>query len=116
MSIKQKLEKSAKTLSRFSGLLGESIRSIFPLSNGNVYFNVTDGESYTLLIRDLESSVSEGKVQPITLELKASTEDFLDFFQGKLSFAESWVNEKIAVKGVRNNLMSALIIGMMVSR
>ena len=115
MSIKQKLEKSAKTLSRFSGLLGESIRSLFPLSNGNVYFNVTDGKSYSLLIRDLESSVSEGKVQPVTLELIASSANFLDFFQGKLSFVESWVNEKIAVKGVRNNLMSALIIGMIVS-
>ncbi len=116
MSIKHKLEKSAKTLSRFSGLLGDSIRSMFPLSNGNVYFNVKDGESYTLLIRDLKSSVSEGKVQPITLELKASTENFLEFLQGKLSFAESWVNSKITVKGVRNNLMSAFMVGMLAAR
>lgn len=115
MSIKQRLEKSARTLSRFSGLLGASLKALFPLSNGNIYFNVTDGDSYTLLIRDLESSVSEGKVQPVTLEIKASMENFLDFFEGKITFAQSWVNGKITVKGVRNNLMSALLVGMMVS-
>ncbi|MHA1651698.1 MAG: hypothetical protein ACTSYB_16015 [Candidatus Helarchaeota archaeon] len=115
MSIKQRLEKSAKTLTRFSGLLGESLQSILPLSNANVYFHVIDGDSYTLEIRNLTATVSDGRVEPVTLELIASEEHFLEFLQGKISFAEAWVNEKITVKGVRNNLMQALLVGMVLT-
>lgn len=112
MSLRQKLEKSAKSLSRFSGLLGDSLSAILPLSNANVYFNVTDGDSFTLEIRNLVATLSEGKITPTTLELTATTANFLEFLQGKISFAEAWVNEKIMVKGVRNNLMQALVVGM----
>ena len=112
MSVKQKLEKSAKTLSRFSGLLGGAVKMLLPFSNGNVYFNITDGTPLTLTIRDMNASVSEAKIDPVTLELTGTTEDFLEVIEGKISFATSWVNGKLKVKGVRNNLMNALVMGM----
>jgi len=114
MSIKQRLEKSAKMLSRFSGLLGEAVKLLLPFANANVFFHVIDGNSYTLEIRDMAASVSEGKTEPITLELIGSEEHFLEMLQGKISFAMAWVNEKIRVKGVRNNLMNAFVVGMIV--
>lgn len=114
MSIKQRLEKSAKTLSRFSGLLGDAIKLLLPFANANVYFHVTDGTSFTLEIRDMGATLAEGKIEPITLELSGSEENFLAMLQGNISFATAWVNDKIRVKGVRNNLMNALIVGMIV--
>jgi len=115
MSIKEKLEKSARTLSRFSGLLGEALATFIPISSANVFFHVTDDISYTLEIRHLAATVSEGKTEPTTLEMIASTENFLDFLEGNVSLAEAWVNGKITVKGVRNNLMQALIVGMVLT-
>ena len=116
MSLKNKLEKSAKSISRFSGLLGESLSSILPLMDANVYFHVIDENttSYTLEIRNLAAKVTEGKIEPTTLEMVAPAENFLAFLDGKLSFAEAWVNDKIKLKGVRSNLMNALLIGMIV--
>ncbi|MHA1266519.1 MAG: hypothetical protein ACTSRS_14890 [Candidatus Helarchaeota archaeon] len=115
MSIKPKLEKSAKTLSRFSGLLGDALTNLLPITNANIYFHVTDGASYTLEIRKLAATVSEGRIEPITLELIGTTENFLEFFNKKRSFAEAWVNGKITVKGVRNNLLQALLVGMVLT-
>ena len=117
MSIKQKLEKSARTLSRFSGLLGESLTSIIPLSSANVYFHVTDdiSSSLTLEIRNLAATVTEGKTEPTTLEIISSKENLLEFIEGKISFAEAWVNGKITVKGIRNNLLQALLVGMVLT-
>lgn len=116
MSIKQKLEKSARTLSRFSGLLGDSLTAIIPLSSANVYFHVTDDDtSFTLEIRNLAASVSEGKTEPTTLEIISSKETLINFIDGNVSFAEAWVNGKITVKGVRNNLMQALLVGMVLT-
>ena len=113
MSIKQKLEKSAKTLTRFSGLAGGGLRMLLAeFSNANVYFNITDGDSLTLEIRKMAATVSEGKTEPTTLELIGSTENFLEIIKGKMSFAAAWVNGKVKVKGVRNNLLNALTIGM----
>ena len=115
MSIKDKLEKSARTLSRFSGLLGESLTAIIPLSSANVYFHVTDDISFTLEIRNLAATVSEGKTEPTTLEIISSKETLINFIDGNVSFAEAWVNGKITVKGVRNNLMQALLVGMVLT-
>jgi len=115
MSVKEKLEKSARTLSRFSGLLGESLASFIPLSSANVYFHVIDDTSYTLEIRHLAATVTEGKTEPTTLEMIASTENFLNFLEGNISLAEAWVNGKITVKGVRNNLMQAFLVGMVLT-
>ncbi len=115
MSIKKSLEKSANTMSRFSGLLGKGLSTLLPLSNANVYFHITDDISYTLEIRDLAAKVTEGRVEPVTLEIIASKENFLLFLESKISFAEAWTNGKIKVKGVRNNLMQALIVGMVLS-
>lgn len=85
---------------------------MFPFSNANVYFNVTDGTPLTLEIRDMAATLSEGKTKPTTLELIGSTENFLEIIKGKISFATAWVNGKVKVKGVRNSLMDALVIGM----
>ena len=115
MSIRKKLERSAKTMSRFSGVLGDSLKDLLPLSNANIFFNVTDGDSYSLEVRDLAATVSIGKTEPTTLELIATSENFLEFLHGKVSFAEAWVNGKIIVKGVRNNLMQALLVGIVLS-
>lgn len=112
MSIKQRLEKSAKSMSRFSGLLGDLGEILFSISNANVYFNVIDDTSYTLEIRDVATILSEGKTEPTTLELIGSRENFLKILQGKISFGTAWVNGKIKLKGVRNNLMQALLMGM----
>ncbi|NVM30743.1 MAG: SCP2 sterol-binding domain-containing protein [Candidatus Helarchaeota archaeon] len=112
MSVKQKLEKSAKTLTRFSGLVGGGLRLLFPFSNANVYFNITDGSPLTLEIRKMAATVSEGKTEPTTLEFIGSTENFLEIIKGKISFASAWINGKVKVKGVRNNLLNALTIGM----
>lgn len=115
MSIQAKLEKTAKSLSRFAGLVGKSLSTILPLSNANVYFDVTDDDSYTLEIRDLSARVLEGKVEPLTVELKGSREAFLRLFDGEKSFESLWVNGEIKIVGVRNHLLQALIIGMLVS-
>ncbi|MFX1297691.1 MAG: hypothetical protein ACFFD2_22935 [Promethearchaeota archaeon] len=117
MSIRKRLEKSAKTISRFSRLLRESLSSIIPISNANVYFHVIDknATSYTLEIRNLGTILSEGKIEPTTLEFIALEKDFIAFLKGNISFAEAWVNGKIEVKGVRNNLMQALLLGMVLS-
>jgi putative sterol carrier protein len=112
MSIRNKLEKSAKTLSRFSGLIGGAVKLLFPFSNGNVYFNITDDAPLTLEIRDMAAKLVEGRTEPVTLELSGSVADFLEVLQGKTSFATSWVNGKLKVKGIRNNLMNALVMGM----
>ncbi|MHA1130335.1 MAG: SCP2 sterol-binding domain-containing protein [Candidatus Helarchaeota archaeon] len=112
MSVKDKLEKSAKTLSRFSGLIGGAAKLLFPFSNGNVYFNITDDTPLTLEIRDMAARIVEGRTEPVTLELTGSAEAFLEVLQGKTSFATSWVNGKLKVKGIRNNLMNALVMGM----
>ncbi|NVM55509.1 MAG: SCP2 sterol-binding domain-containing protein [Candidatus Helarchaeota archaeon] len=111
MSIKQRLEKSAKILGRFSGII--EVFGAF-LSNANVYFNVTDDTSYTLEIRDLATTVSEGKIQPVTLEIIGTKENFLEFLQGNITFPKAWVNGKLKVKGVRNNLLSAFTMGMVI--
>jgi putative sterol carrier protein len=113
MSVKEKLEKSAKTLSRFSGLLGDAIKMLIPFSSANVYFHLIDDISLTLEIREMNAKVSEGRTEPVTLELIGSKENFLEILQGKISFATAWVNGKVQVKGVRNNLMDALTMGML---
>lgn len=113
MSVKQKLEKSAKMLTRFSGLAGGGLRMLLAeFSNANVYFNITDGDPLTLEIRKMAATVSEGKTEPTTLELIGSTENFLEIIKGEISFAAAWVNGKVKVKGVRNNLLNALTMGM----
>ena len=114
MSVKQKLEKSAKRLTRFSGLVGGALRLMFPFSNANVYFNITDGTPLTLEFRKMATTISEGKTEPTTLELIGSTENFLEIINGNISFATAWVNGKVKVKGVRNNLLNALTIGMVI--
>ena len=114
MSVKQKLEKSAKTISRFAGLLGGAAKMLIPFSSANVYFNLTDDTPLTLEIRDMVATVTEGKTEPTTLELIGSKENFLEIIKGDISFATAWVNGKVRVKGVRNNLMNALLMGMVI--
>ena len=114
MSLRNKLEKTASRLSTFSGLAGPLLGNILPLANSNIYFNVEDGEGYTMLIRDLKVEIKEGKVEPINLELSGTKSAFSELFKGK-SFASCWVNGLIKVKGVKNNLLNALVIGMILS-
>ena len=85
---------------------------LFPIANANVYFNITDATPLTLQISDMAATVSEGKIEPVTLELIGTTDEFLEVIKGEMSFATSWVNGKLKVKGVRNNLMNALVMGM----
>ncbi|MHA1269930.1 MAG: hypothetical protein ACTSPY_09120 [Candidatus Helarchaeota archaeon] len=115
MSLKSKLEATAKKVSVFSNLAGPLIGSILPIANSNILFNVEDSDQYTMEIRDLKIEIFDGKVEPITLELSGKESAFLDLLNGNRSFASAWVNGLIKVKGVRNNLLNALIIGMVLS-
>ncbi|MHA1229164.1 MAG: hypothetical protein ACTSRP_09770 [Candidatus Helarchaeota archaeon] len=112
MSIKEKLEKTAKKVSVFSNLAGPLIGSILPLANSNVFFNIKNGDGYTMEIRDLKIQILDGRVEPVGLELSGDENAFLELLSGERSFASAWVNGFIEVKGVRNNLLNALIIGM----
>lgn len=114
MSIKSKLEKSAKSISMFSNLAGPLLGSILPMANSNVYFNIEDGTGYTLTVRDLEAEVIEDRIEPVTLELIGKEEAFMELFEGR-SLPSLWVNGLITIKGVRNNLLNALVIGMVLS-
>lgn len=115
MSFKEKLEKTAKKVSMFSNLAGPLIGSILPIANSNVFFNIEDGSGCTMKIRDLDIEIKNGRVEPISLELSGNEKDFLDLINGDRSFASAWVNGLINVKGVKNNLLNALVIGMVLS-
>ncbi|MBD3229200.1 MAG: hypothetical protein GF329_13540 [Candidatus Lokiarchaeota archaeon] len=115
MSFKEKLEKTAKKVSMFSNLAGPLIGSILPIANSNVFFNIEDGTGCTMEIRDLNIEIKDGRVEPVSLELSGKETNFLDLINGDRSFASAWVNELVSVKGVKNNLLNALVIGMILS-
>jgi len=111
LSLKVKFEKVAKKVSNFAGLAGPLIGSILPLANSNVYFDIIDGNGLTMEIRNLKVKMYDGRVEPITLELSGKESAFLELIEGR-SFASSWINGAIKIKGVKNNLLNALVIGM----
>ncbi|MHC1590582.1 MAG: hypothetical protein ACXQS8_00680 [Candidatus Helarchaeales archaeon] len=113
-NLQEKLEKTARSINRIGKLVGPALSSILPISNSSVYFNVRDGDSYTLEIAESSARVVEGKSSPITLELIATEEAFMKWIDGKRSFEALWVNGEIEIVSVRNNLLKALIIGMFV--
>ncbi|MHA1313650.1 MAG: hypothetical protein ACTSRB_07085 [Candidatus Helarchaeota archaeon] len=114
MSLRMKLEKTAKSVSRIGSLVGKTLNNLLPISNSNVFFNVIDDQSYTLQIEESTARVIEGKASPITLELRATKEAFEKWFNGEKSFESCWVNGEIEIVNARNSLLKALMVGMLV--
>lgn len=65
-------------------------------------------------MRDFQAEILEGKIEPTNLELLGKEDAFMELFQGK-PLASAWVNGLIKIKGVRNNLLKAMVIGMILS-
>ena len=114
MGLQAKLEKTARSVSRIGGLVGETLSSFLPISNSNVYFNITDDKPYTLVVAESSAQVVEGKENPITLEIKGTKPAFMRWFNGEKTFESQWVNGELEIVCPRNNLLKALIIGMLV--
>lgn len=68
--------------------------------NKVIIFNVSNGEPFTLVVKNGEIRLEKGEEKNSDLQLKADTDTYINLFNGRVSPARAWVDGKLFFKGI----------------